>query len=82
MRQERVTQSRTSTARRVRERRRAHVVPAPAPRPEPVHPAEHRMRDAGGPLDRATYPCDCGYLFEAHVSTSVLCPQCGCAQAW
>lgn len=63
-------------------RRRLHVVPQPAPRPEPVHPAEARMRDAGGPDDRATYSCGCGFLFEAPVSTSVHCPHCDTVQAW
>jgi hypothetical protein len=63
-------------------RRRLHVVPEPEPRPEPMHPAERRMRDAGGPHDRACYACGCGYLFEAPVSTSVHCPNCDTVQAW
>jgi len=62
--------------------RRLHIVPPPAPRPEPVHPAERRLRDAGGPDDRATYSCGCGFLFEAPVSTSVACPHCDTVQAW
>jgi hypothetical protein len=62
--------------------RRLHIVPQPAPRPEPMHPAERRMRDAGGPDDRATYSCGCGFLFEAPVSTSVHCPHCTTVQAW
>ena len=62
--------------------RRLHIVPAAAPRPEPMHPAERRMRDAGGPDDRATYSCGCGYLFEAAVSASVHCPHCTTVQAW
>lgn len=68
--------------RRARSTRRMHVVPTPAPRPEPMHPAERRMRDAGGPNDRACYACGCGYLFQAEVSTSVDCPHCHVAQAW
>ena len=28
------------------------------------------------------YTCQCGYVFEALVSTSVDCPHCGGAQAW
>jgi hypothetical protein len=63
-------------------RRRLHVVPAPEPRPEPMHPAERRLRDAGGPDDRACYSCCCGYFFEAPVSTSVRCPHCDTLQAW
>lgn len=62
--------------------RRLYVVPPPDPRPEPVHPAERRMRDAGGPHDRATYHCGCGFLFEAAVTTSVSCPRCRTVQAW
>jgi len=63
-------------------RRRLHVVPAPEPRPEPMHPAERRMRDAGGPNDRACYSCGCGFVFIAPVSTSVQCPHCDAQQAW
>jgi rubrerythrin len=43
---------------------------------------ERRLREAGGPHDRATYSCVCGYVFEADVSTSVACPHCGSSQAW
>ena len=62
--------------------RRLHVVPAPQPRPAPMHPAERRMRDAGGPDDRACYTCGCGFVFVAPVSTSVACPHCDVEQAW
>jgi hypothetical protein len=62
--------------------RRLHVVPAPEPRPAPMHPAERRMRDAGGPNDRACYSCGCGFVFIAPVSTSVHCPHCDTEQAW
>ena len=62
--------------------RRLHIVPPPAPRPAPTHEAERRMRDAGGPDDRALYSCGCGYLFEAPVSASVPCPHCATVQAW
>jgi hypothetical protein len=68
--------------RSARRERRMHVVPMPAPRPEPMHPAERRMRDAGGPEDRACYSCGCGTLFEAPVSTTVSCPACATVQAW
>jgi hypothetical protein len=40
------------------------------------------MRASGGPEDRAAYQCPCGYVFEARVSTSVSCPNCGTGQAW
>lgn len=43
---------------------------------------EARVRQAGGPDDRAVYRCACGYVFEAPVSTSVACPNCGGGQAW
>jgi hypothetical protein len=54
----------------------------PEPLPEPMHPAERRMRDAGGPDDRACYTCGCGFVFVAPVSTSVQCPHCDTGQAW
>ena len=62
--------------------RRLHVVPAPVPPPAPMHRAERRMRDAGGPDDRACYSCACGFVFVDQVSTSVCCPHCGSEQAW
>jgi hypothetical protein len=43
---------------------------------------ERRLRESGGPDDRAHYACTCGYVFEADVSTSVACPHCGAGQAW
>jgi hypothetical protein len=52
---------------------------------EPAHPcdpAAQRVRQAGGPVDLASYTCSCGYLFSASVSTSVVCPHCGADQAW
>jgi hypothetical protein len=62
--------------------RRLHVVPTPPPLAEPMHPAERRVRDAGGPDDRACYCCACGFVFVAPVSTSVRCPHCHAEQAW
>ncbi|HEV2786398.1 MAG TPA: hypothetical protein VGV67_08430 [Solirubrobacteraceae bacterium] len=62
--------------------RRLHVVPPPVPPPLPMHPGERRMRDAGGPDDRACYSCACGFVFVAPVSTSVQCPHCDGEQAW
>lgn len=32
--------------------------------------------------DHALYNCQCGFVFEALVSTSVDCPHCGVKQAW
>jgi hypothetical protein len=52
------------------------------PRTATSDPAVQRVRDAGGPIDRASYTCACGYLFSASVSTSVMCPHCGAGQAW
>ena len=49
---------------------------------KPVDSAAQRVRDAGGPVDRASYSCGCGLLFEATVSTTVKCPHCGAGQAW
>ena len=58
--------------------------PAPAPAPEAAGDLvdERRLREAGGPDDRAQYACTCGYVFHADVSTSVDCPHCGAGQAW
>jgi hypothetical protein len=42
-----------------------------------------RERRHGGPSeDRALYTCECGYAFEAPVTTSVGCPNCTRTQAW
>ena len=69
--------------------RRSHARPAaPAPQPpEPAapvddHPEERRARESGGPLDVAHYACECGFAFDAAVSTTVTCPHCGTGQAW
>lgn len=82
--------SRATDQRRARGSARARpasapqVAPAPTPRnrgTDPLAP-ERRMREAGGPVDNATYGCTCGLVFEAAVSTSVACPVCGTRQAW
>ncbi len=59
--------------------RRARAVEPPSWR---CDPAVQRVREAGGPVDRASYTCVCGYLFRASVSTTVTCPHCGTDQAW
>jgi hypothetical protein len=41
-----------------------------------------RVHEGGPPQDQALYNCQCGYVFEAPVSTSVDCPHCGGTQAW
>ncbi len=73
----------------LREPRRAHRRPVrrtrrgtDAPEPRDRDLAVERVREAGGPIDRASYSCACGYLFRASVSTSVSCPHCGAGQAW
>jgi hypothetical protein len=48
---------------------------------QPPNP-EARVREAGGPEDRAQYACGCGMVFQAPVSASVACPHCGSGQAW
>jgi hypothetical protein len=48
----------------------------------PTDHAAQRVREAGGPIDRAAYTCECGYAFSAPVSTTVHCPHCGTGQAW
>jgi predicted Zn-ribbon and HTH transcriptional regulator len=59
-----------------RERAERHQVAATA------DTVARQVRAAGGPLDQATYSCQCGYVFAASVTTSVSCPHCGEAQAW
>jgi hypothetical protein len=78
--------------RRLRERRHSrwgrgrpaaadeHPVTYPASGPSDL--AVERVRDAGGPVDRASYSCECGYVFLAPVSTTVSCPHCEAGQAW
>ncbi len=41
-----------------------------------------RTREAGGPIDCASYNCQCGYVFVAQVSTTVTCPHCQTGQVW
>jgi hypothetical protein len=55
---------------------------APSPAPSDDLVDERRLRESGGPEDRALYSCSCGYVFEAEVTTSVTCPHCGTGQAW
>ena len=50
--------------------------------PELRDPSRARSRQAGPSQDTAVYNCECGYVFEEHVSTTVGCPHCGQAQAW
>ncbi|MHB1567966.1 MAG: hypothetical protein ACYCXW_15775 [Solirubrobacteraceae bacterium] len=45
-------------------------------------PISQRERDAGVTHDEASYSCECGFVFQAPVSTSVGCPHCGATQAW
>lgn len=61
-----------------------------------IHPPRHRDVGSGPavraetpriqegelPQDQAVYTCQCGFVFEALVSTSVNCPHCGSTQAW
>lgn len=73
---------RTRTSRRPAQARRA---PRHVPREAAARPARSgtdRVREAGGPQDRAFYRCECGYAFEGAVSTRVPCPHCGTDQAW
>jgi len=68
---------------RRRRPRSAVTAVAPAGAAEPAcDPDIQRVREAGGPVDRASYACACGYLFSASVSTSVICPNCGADQPW
>jgi hypothetical protein len=65
--------------------RAAAPAPARAPGPSPARAADlavQRVRDAGGPVDEASYACHCGFVFRAAVSTTVACPHCHAPQAW
>ncbi|MEA2253609.1 MAG: hypothetical protein QOI62_2937 [Solirubrobacteraceae bacterium] len=80
------THRRSGMLRRSRRDQRAESVTTPEP---PVARTgdedlsdERRLRESGGPDDRAMYSCTCGYVFQADVSTSVSCPHCGAGQAW
>ncbi len=57
-------------------------VAAPDPLPVDDLADERRLRNSGGPDDRAQYTCGCGYVWKADVSASVACPHCGASQAW
>ena len=41
-----------------------------------------RNRTGGPSEDTALYSCQCGFVFEEQVSTTVGCPHCGHTQAW
>lgn len=78
-----ITRLRPAPGRRMRERQRRPDAAAPAAAPaSPPLGSEARARAAGGPEDRASYTCSCGMVFDAPVSTSVVCPHCGADQAW
>jgi hypothetical protein len=49
--------------------------------PPPDRPAAGRRREPATE-DQAMYSCECGFIFQAAVSTSVGCPHCGGSQAW
>ncbi|HSZ04647.1 MAG TPA: hypothetical protein VK778_05525 [Solirubrobacteraceae bacterium] len=76
--------------RHARRRRRGRATRVADPAREPISetisgacdPAAQRVREAGGPIDQASYSCQCGCLFSADVSTTVTCPHCGTDQAW
>jgi hypothetical protein len=67
-----------------------------AGRPNPSPVDERRLSDSPAPADgggaqrrrepatedQAMYSCECGFIFQAAVSTSVGCPYCGGSQAW
>jgi hypothetical protein len=64
-------------------RRGDRIADRPAAAPSlPACAPEVRARDAGGPLDTASYTCCCGLVFSASVSASVSCPVCGVDQDW
>jgi hypothetical protein len=71
---------------RARVRHRGHPT-APTPgsgalRGSGLDMAVEKVRQSGGPIDRAAYGCACGFRFSASVSTTVSCPKCGAGQSW
>jgi hypothetical protein len=58
-----------------------HRAERPTPIPESSRTPRER-RDGGPSQDHALYTCECGYAFEALVTTSVGCPNCERTQAW
>jgi hypothetical protein len=56
--------------------------PTTAPEQTETTGVAQRRREAGVSEDHAVYTCQCGFVFEALVSTSVDCPHCGGSQAW
>jgi hypothetical protein len=65
-------------------RRQAHAGQGGTDRLGAAHqsPAPRERRHGGPSQDRALYTCECGYAFEALVTTSVGCPHCARMQAW
>ena len=84
-----VRSKRAESIRRRRETPERHAVARSAP-PAAAAGSGHEPRTREQHLwsgrclanDRAMYTCQCGYVFEAPVSTSVGCPHCGGTQAW
>ncbi len=71
------------SARGRRQGREGHAAERAAAAAQPPSGAAQRERRHGGPTqDRALYTCECGYAFEALVTTSVGCPHCARTQAW
>jgi hypothetical protein len=75
---------RASLPHTLRERGRSRAEQHKRPEPAGIEPdlTVERVRSAGGPIDEASYACQCGYLFLAPVSTTVICPHCRAPQAW
>jgi len=72
-----------STMKWHRRARGGHETVAHSSAAAPKGDAAPRERRHGGPSeDRALYTCECGYAFEAPVTTSVGCPHCTRTQAW
>jgi hypothetical protein len=65
-------------------RRQVNAGHGGAERPTAAHqnPSPRERRHGGPSQDRALYTCECGYAFEALVTTSVGCPHCARTQAW
>jgi len=70
-------------AKRVEKRIRRNRAPSSAKRQgAAVEMPRQERRDVDPHQDTALYNCQCGFVFEAPVCTTVACPHCGTSQAW
>jgi hypothetical protein len=77
-----VKTKRERSAKRPRQGRGDHGTESHAALAHTQSPTSRERHNGGPSQDRALYTCECGYAFEALVTTSVGCPHCARTQAW